>query len=1737
MILHENVLSELRTLAGEVSASDRLNPADLDLLASLAKDGAAYLREAAQHRKILAGRIELALNAFPDLASNGFKLSGEPDEHAISALEQLAAEASGAAERLRAAMEALGAASTKHDFDAVKRHAEEAKTAEAAFAAAKRQVTLWLDERGTTPPTTGELYSNAPPTFLPEGARTEAMPIPAGLPELGGGPSIALGGAEAIEAAPSSLAYTQADERVGSEISTALPREGTLPSAQGPETAAEAPTLGTRVGAESGKAAEAVWAALRSHRLGLAEALLEVGALGGEGPILSAAIQLTAMALVADGNGEVDDEAREATVHALDAWQRGGAGADVPLAAFTLLVPASATLALLAPGSDQTALLTVLSDAEGTGSLNRQLPGMSGLARAMATAPVASNVLVSARDIMAALVSEEEWTEEVARAANEISAWQAGQTNRRIRYAAATDVWRQMLRADGCLGAPLRAAIGGPSRAGEVRRFLEQVSISSAIRKTEEAVRGVMSARRAPIEGPAYRELEGAMREAERLLRSWLTLIERRPFRTGSDKTSPVAHLRDQLRLRIAKAKEELGQIEGSAAAALPVACMVLSRLLRLLEGQSPVPSATKPRELLGRDLLSLVEVPFDAGWDRQRPLPAGLHEQLEALANRVPVSLGECARWRIAVSDFVGADLAINAMGEVEEARALHRELHSALEQEKTVQIGEIDATRVEVEEADRAGRLDTGQSQELIERLQRVRELVEYASAVDAKTLFAESMSEIEIARDVLSARKRAARDRINLRLNGLGRALGAADRSSIHALLERGQFALAEDQVERLEAGEPLDTGQAISVEEAFEAFFPQRAERLAAWLRSRRAGMAELGSTGLGLPANLLPAGQSALASDLASLAAAWADCIRLRGNMLQNALVKLLSEFGFTDPELPDFTAPAKSVTEAQFLLRVRPLRDRATAVLPQFGSEANGTYTLICLWQKRDPEDISQALAASVAGIGPRLVLFFAPLDADQRRRLASLARADRLHSAIVIDETLALHLATLHAGRLPAVFACSVPFTDARPWTETGTPPPEMFFGRSRELRAVADTGGEFTHLIYGGRQLGKTAVLRQVERTEAGVPDTTARYVSIADIGLQHPPDELWQRLRDELMQAGVPMLAPTGGERARAFRASVGSWLDGKPTRRILLLLDEADEFFVKDRANGFQVTEALRTLSVERDRRFKPVFAGLKNVQKLARDPNTPLAHLGTPLVVGPLLRGEERQQAEALVRWPFAALGYRMDGPVVSRILAFANYYPSLVQVVCQRLLRILRQQQGGGGPPWQVRMEDVERVLDMPEVRTAAFERFRITLELDQRYNLLTLVAAEFSLDDPELLARGIDAPTLRALAAHAWPHGFPPELGDDAFEALLDEMVGLGLLRAVGSTHYALRSGNLAHLIGTHAEIRRQIEEFASRPAPPESDPLETRRVIGERRSLLTARQEGFLLARAGGAAILAGLQLANIGRWKESAEGACRAARHLKASCRILPGLLHSGGFQEALNRLEKRDSSGDLILYLVSPEAPWDGSWVEEALRRFTTTARTGPAKRVLFIADAKRAWSWAGDPRRRAALDNVAAEQRIVELTAGPWSRTDIDLWIANDRLGGMTTDAVLAVTGGWDMLLSALERLPERERRAGTPLNERLLREGPHGDALVDIATLPEALRILHALADLEELRQGTDVIDAKLVAEIAAADRREVEHALAWGELVGAVLRGQHGLVLQNEIRMAVRRLPAAVSV
>ena len=198
-----------------------------------------------------------------------------------------------------------------------------------------------------------------------------------------------------------------------------------------------------------------------------------------------------------------------------------------------------------------------------------------------------------------------------------------------------------------------------------------------------------------------------------------------------------------------------------------------------------------------------------------------------------------------------------------------------------------------------------------------------------------------------------------------------------------------------------------------------------------------------------------------------------------------------------------------------------------------------------------------------------------------------------------------------------------------------------------------------------------------------------------------------------------------------------------------------------------------------------RRFKVVFAGLHNVQRTTRVANHPLAHYGVPLCIGPRPKhARDAEDARRLVEEPLAAAGYFFESshPLV-HILAQSNYYPSLIQLYCQRLLRHatdnVRQFDSRTTPPYLLTLRHVEDAYNSLELQSAIAEKFRLTLDLDKRYRLIAIVFAFYK----EEAERGLDVRRLRNETATWWPRGFATTTDED-FGELLEEMVGLGVLR-----------------------------------------------------------------------------------------------------------------------------------------------------------------------------------------------------------------------------------------------------------------------------------------------------------------------------------------------------------------
>ncbi|MGC4897578.1 hypothetical protein [Micromonospora sp. DT31] len=466
----------------------------------------------------------------------------------------------------------------------------------------------------------------------------------------------------------------------------------------------------------------------------------------------------------------------------------------------------------------------------------------------------------------------------------------------------------------------------------------------------------------------------------------------------------------------------------------------------------------------------------------------------------------------------------------------------------------------------------------------------------------------------------------------------------------------------------------------------------------------------------------------------------------------------------------------------------------------------------------------------------------------------------DTSGTVLLVDEAVVGWLASREEPDFRLTQRITLPFSSINPYTPFagGDVPDEVFVGRDRERAEVeSPTGSMF---VYGGRQLGKSALLRRVEKlfTETTGRASTGRRVALyldlksEGIGESHEPKELWALLNRHLKALEVLPTGMAANAGPQIVADGIKRWLDKHEANQLLLLLDEADlfltaDFAPKDSDSGarFQTLQRLKNLMESSGRRFKPVFAGLHQVQRFHDSANTPVAHGGTDILIGPLRAAEVRK----LVAEPLRAIGYEFErNELVWRVAAFTNYQASLVQIFCEALVNHLRERPlSSSGGRVTITSEDIDAVYTNRDVRNLIEQRFRWTINLDNRYRVIAIVVALLSNESPA--GARFNPEDLREYCETYWPEAFSSDvLTRKEFIRYLDEMVGLGVLRRSGES-YGMRSPNVAPMLGTQSALDQELREASTHfELPYEYNPTMSRAAMtnatrgsGPRRSPLT--------------------------------------------------------------------------------------------------------------------------------------------------------------------------------------------------------------------------------------------------------------------------------------------------------
>ena len=209
-------------------------------------------------------------------------------------------------------------------------------------------------------------------------------------------------------------------------------------------------------------------------------------------------------------------------------------------------------------------------------------------------------------------------------------------------------------------------------------------------------------------------------------------------------------------------------------------------------------------------------------------------------------------------------------------------------------------------------------------------------------------------------------------------------------------------------------------------------------------------------------------------------------------------------------------------------------------------------------------------------------------------------------------------------------------------------------FFGRAQLLARVINREPA-NYLVVGGRQLGKSSLLKAVQRRMLGHPHTVCHYVSLRD-----------HRLAPRMaLQFGLPADTPL-----EAIVDHLQAQYQGK---RLYLLIDEADLFFRDESNNGYAQLSTLRALSEEGRCWF--MLAGFWDLYATAvLDYQSPLRNFGEVLTIGGLERAACRELATEPLRK--LRLGFASD-TLIEKLVDASGQRANLVAILCQECLEAL----------------------------------------------------------------------------------------------------------------------------------------------------------------------------------------------------------------------------------------------------------------------------------------------------------------------------------------------------------------------------------------------------------------------------------------------------------------------------
>ena len=273
----------------------------------------------------------------------------------------------------------------------------------------------------------------------------------------------------------------------------------------------------------------------------------------------------------------------------------------------------------------------------------------------------------------------------------------------------------------------------------------------------------------------------------------------------------------------------------------------------------------------------------------------------------------------------------------------------------------------------------------------------------------------------------------------------------------------------------------------------------------------------------------------------------------------------------------------------------------------------------------------------------------------EEQDKMAKLAH-DKTNRIIAptLEELTSLMLSTNSQEKFISILSNCLSFKDISPYQINGDVKSEdNFFGRVDILREIISNDSS-NFLIVGARQLGKSSILKALERRYKRQKNRECFLITL---------DE-----RGNIIKS-IALLLNMDNDATIDDIVSKIKKMKKKP----IFLIDEADKFILHEKENSYIVTSVFRKLSQEDYATF--ILAGFWTLyEHITLDYQSPLKNFGKIKII----KGLEEDACRDLMIKPMEKIGISYeDNSIIEKTIKLCGYRANYIAIICDEILQHL----------------------------------------------------------------------------------------------------------------------------------------------------------------------------------------------------------------------------------------------------------------------------------------------------------------------------------------------------------------------------------------------------------------------------------------------------------------------------